>query len=58
MFKIKSIFSNILKKATGIPEVNLNKNSFRILSLKENIRIRLNFLMPFVQILKNDNDYA
>jgi hypothetical protein len=26
MFKITSIFSNILKKATGIPEVNLNKN--------------------------------
>lgn len=26
MFTIKSIFSNILKKTTGIPEVNLNKN--------------------------------
>ncbi len=26
MFKITSIFSSILKKATGIPEVNLNKN--------------------------------
>ena len=26
MFKITSIFSNILKKATGIPEVNLNNN--------------------------------
>jgi hypothetical protein len=26
MFKITSIFSNILKKAAGIPEVNLNKN--------------------------------
>ena len=26
MFKITSIFSNILKKTTGIPEVNLNKN--------------------------------
>lgn len=26
MFKIKSILSDILKKTTGIPEVNLNKN--------------------------------
>ena len=26
MFEIKSIFSQILKRTTGIPEVNLNKN--------------------------------
>jgi hypothetical protein len=26
MFKITSIFSQILKRTTGIPEVNLNKN--------------------------------
>lgn len=28
MFKAKSILSSILKKATGIPEVNLNKLPF------------------------------
>ena len=28
MFKAKSILSSILKKATGIPEVNLNKIPF------------------------------
>ena len=26
MFEIKSIFSQILKRTTGIPEINLNKN--------------------------------
>jgi hypothetical protein len=26
MFEIKSIFSQILKRTSGIPEVNLNKN--------------------------------
>jgi hypothetical protein len=26
MFEIKSIFSQILKRTTGVPEVNLNKN--------------------------------
>ena len=37
MFKITSIFSNILKKATGIPEVNLNNNAItgRIVSNME-----------------------
>lgn len=28
MFKVSSVFSNILKKATGVPEVNLNKLPF------------------------------